>query len=254
MLCRQMYPKYGDLGDVAAAVKRSQTTLLQPTPLTVRGVFSTLHTIASQQGSGANNRRQNLVAGLLRSCAREAETKYLVRTLVQNLRVGAGWRSVLGPLCKAVMVHRSAGNGRRTGGISKGVIDEGVEKVLSAFHVCPNLGLIVKALLEGGPEGIEERCGFTPGVPVKPMLAKPSEGVQEALLNFRGLWEKGTAAAAARGGVGSSNKTSSSSGDGSAAAGVLGVRVSAEWKYDGQRAQIHMLEDKTVRRGLRGGR
>jgi len=34
------------------------------------------------------------------------ETKYLVRTLVQNLRVGANWRSIVGALAKATLLHR----------------------------------------------------------------------------------------------------------------------------------------------------
>jgi hypothetical protein len=29
-----------------------------------------------------------------------------VRTLVQNLRVGANWRSVVGPLARATLLHR----------------------------------------------------------------------------------------------------------------------------------------------------
>jgi hypothetical protein len=142
------------------------------------------------------------------------------------------------------------------------VIDEGVEKVLAAYHVCPNLGLIVRALLEGGPEGLEERCGVTPGVPVKPMLAKPSEGVQQALETFRGLWEKGVVAAASTaaagggggGGVGPSSSSSSrrsrggdDTGGGAGGGGGGGVAVLAEWKYDGQRAQIHVMENKSVR-------
>jgi hypothetical protein len=34
------------------------------------------------------------------------ETRYLVRTLVQNLRVNANWRSVIGALARAIVLHR----------------------------------------------------------------------------------------------------------------------------------------------------
>lgn len=61
--------------------------------------------MASDSGPGSARRRQSLVLGLLRAC-RDVETKYLVRTLVQNLRVGANWRSVLPPLAKAAVMHR----------------------------------------------------------------------------------------------------------------------------------------------------
>ncbi|KAF6259490.1 ATP-dependent DNA ligase [Scenedesmus sp. NREL 46B-D3] len=102
---RELYNSMGDLGDVAQACRRKQSSLLPPPPLTVAGVFAALHSLAGQSGPGAAGRRQSTVAKLLR-CCRDVETKYLVRTLVQNLRVGAGWRSVLGPLAKAALLHR----------------------------------------------------------------------------------------------------------------------------------------------------
>lgn len=36
---------------------------------------------------------------------RDCETRYLVRTLVSNLRVGANWRSVIGALARATLLH-----------------------------------------------------------------------------------------------------------------------------------------------------
>ena len=42
-------------------------------------------------------------------CREGAETRFLVRTLVQNLRVGANWRSIIGALARAVQMHRCLG-------------------------------------------------------------------------------------------------------------------------------------------------
>ena len=39
---------------------------------------------------------------------RDCETRYLVRTLVSNLRVGANWRSVIGALARAALLHSEA--------------------------------------------------------------------------------------------------------------------------------------------------
>ena len=39
---------------------------------------------------------------------RDCETRYLVRTLVSNLRVGANWRSVIGALARATLLHSEA--------------------------------------------------------------------------------------------------------------------------------------------------
>ena len=46
-----------------------------------------------------------LVASSRPAWRRDCETRYLVRTLVSNLRVGANWRSVIGALARATLLH-----------------------------------------------------------------------------------------------------------------------------------------------------
>ena len=60
---------------------------------------------------------------------REHETKFLVRTLVSNLRVGANWRSVIGAMARAVVLHRE---GPR---VSKARLDAAATAASEAFHV-----------------------------------------------------------------------------------------------------------------------
>ena len=45
---REMYNELGDLGDVAAACKRTQQMLVRPAPLTVAGVMATLRGISTE--------------------------------------------------------------------------------------------------------------------------------------------------------------------------------------------------------------
>jgi hypothetical protein len=41
--------------------------------------------------------------------------------------------------------------------------DAAAKAALEAFHLCPNLEILVPALLEGGPGELQRRCSLTPG-------------------------------------------------------------------------------------------
>jgi DNA ligase-1 len=66
----------------------------------------------------------------------------------------------------------------------------------------PNYDLVIPALLEDGIERLQDHCKLTPGVPLKPMLAKPTKAIGEVLDRFE-------------------NK-----------------KFTCEYKYDGERAQV----------------
>lgn len=80
-----------------------------------------------------------------------------------------------------------------------------------AYSRCPSFDEVIPALLAHGPEGLNQHVGFKPGVPVKPMLAKPASGVSEVLDRFSA------------------------------------APFTCEYKYDGERAQIHLLEGGGVK-------
>lgn len=88
---------------------------------------------------------------------REEEPKYIVRTLISNLRVGANWRSVLPGLARAFVYHEKGMS------VSKAELDAASASVTEAFHMCPNLDLLIQALRDGGLQELHRRCTLKAG-------------------------------------------------------------------------------------------
>jgi DNA ligase 1 len=82
------------------------------------------------------------------------------------------------------------------------------EIVKGVFSELPSYDIVVPALLEGGWKNLREKCKLTPGVPLKPMLAKPTKSISEVLDRFENR------------------------------------EFTCEYKYDGERAQIHFIPGK----------
>ncbi|KAL8161820.1 hypothetical protein V2J09_013309 [Rumex salicifolius] len=214
---REMYNNLGDLGDVAQECRQTQSLLVPPSALLIRDVFSTLQKISLQTGNGSTAKKKSLIVGLLRSC-REKEIKFLVRTLVRNLRIGAMMKTVLPALAQAV------GMNSVNFSYTQGTIDNLKEKlqslsttVIESYNLLPSLDVLVPSLMSKGMEFSSNTLEMVPGIPIRPMLAKITNGVAQVVTLFK-------------------NKS-----------------FTCEHKYDGQRAQIHKLADGSVRIFSRNG-
>ena len=163
---------------------------------------------AKTDGDKSAERKRTLIRKLLVS-ARESEAGYIVRGLQGKLRVGLAQATVLTALAHAALAHEEAAAGRPPPSAERLAEADAVLKAV--YSECPSLDLIVPALLEGGVLALPARCHFVPGVPVKPMLSKPTHGIAEVLDRFSDC------------------------------------EFTCEYKYDGERAQVHVLEDGSVR-------
>ncbi|XP_067330679.1 DNA ligase 1 isoform X2 [Channa argus] len=209
----------GDLGLVAESSRSNQRMMFQPASLTAGGVFRKLKEIASMSGNSAMNKKIDIIKGLFVAC-RFSEARYIVRSLAGKLRIGLAEQSVLSALSQAVCLTPPGQ------GIPPAVIDAGKgmsaesrrawieEKSLilkQTYCEMPNYDVLIPVLLKEGIDQLPNHCKLTPGVPLRPMLAHPTKGVGEVMKKFDE------------------------------------AAFTCEYKYDGERAQIHILESGEVR-------
>ncbi|KAI0756952.1 ATP-dependent DNA ligase [Daedaleopsis nitida] len=202
--------KEGDLGLVAMNSKNSQKTLFKPKPLTLPTVFKNLKEIAMSSGHSSQNKKVSIITKLLASCQGQ-EAKYIIRSLEGKLRIGNAERTVLVALAHAaVFAEQESSNKRLNKEKLAARLEEASGIIKQVYSELPNYDLVIPALLNVGIDKLREECMLTPGVPLKPMLAKPTKAIGEVLDKFEGK------------------------------------KFTCEYKYDGERAQVHKLEDGTI--------
>lgn len=151
--------KKGDLGSAAAVLiaKRKQVILFKE-ELTVEKVFSTFQKIASAEGEGSVDKKIALLSELLSNATPE-EAKYIVRTVMGELRIGVGEGIVRDAISKAFSVPS--------------------ELVERAYAILNDFGEVAEAALKG-PEALRS-VKLVPGRPLKVMLYHKAESIKEAL-------------------------------------------------------------------------
>uniref|UniRef100_A0A670YSF5 DNA ligase n=1 Tax=Pseudonaja textilis TaxID=8673 RepID=A0A670YSF5_PSETE len=199
----------GDLGIVAENSRTTQGTVFAPPKLGAAAVFGKLQAIGHMAGSSVTINIFSIVIKFFVHC----------RSLEGKLRIGLAEQSVLSALAQAVSLTPpgqkfppdvlDAAKGK-SADARKAWLDERALIVKQAFCELPNYNIIVPVLLEHGVESLPQYCKITPGIPLKPMLAHPTKGIGEVLKRFEE------------------------------------AAFTCEYKYDGERAQIHILENGEV--------
>ncbi|KII92898.1 hypothetical protein PLICRDRAFT_37700 [Plicaturopsis crispa FD-325 SS-3] len=233
---KSLWNKTGDVGDVAHTAKSNVRTLVAHSALQISTVYDSLLKIAQANGPGATKQKQAIAERLLIS-AKGEEIRFLARTLSQNLRVGAVRTSILTALARAMALtppldqsipldspfHISSDTVSKVQSVGenskKKMVDpfrdevnvrfnRAIDLLKRVFVQHPNFDHITCALLEAGLDGLADRVQLTVGIPLHPTLGSPTRSLDE-------IYER------------------------------LGdLSFAAEFKYDGQRAQIHAIKQE----------
>jgi DNA ligase 1 len=220
---KEDHKKIGDLGLVAAKSKSKQGQMFKPKALTVRGVHQGLLDIAKMEGHGSQDQKVRAINKLMASAdvssasktvdiekdkGGPSEAKFLVRFLEGKLRLGLAEKTVIVALAQAVVTHEASKKGGKLPSTDK--LAEGEAALKTVYSELPSYEVIIPAMLEHGIFNLHETCKLQPGVPLKPMLAKPTKSITEVLDRFEGK------------------------------------DFTCEYKYDGERAQIHYVAPEAL--------
>lgn len=202
------YHEEGDLGLVAQKSRSGQPPMFKSEPLDVDVVFENLTKIAKTTGKDSQARKILIIGKMLTACQpKSSEAKFLIRSLEGKLRIGLAEKTVLVGLAQALVNYEH----KLSKKIQPDTVSKAEDIIREAFSLIPNYEIIIRNAYKYGVFNLLEHCQLTPGVPLKPMLAKPTKSIGEVLDRFQG------------------------------------EEFTCEYKYDGERAQVHLLPSGEVR-------
>jgi DNA ligase-1 len=205
----QEWKKTGDLGQTAENIigKKKQATLFT-SELTVKKVFANLQKQATLEGQGTVSKKVKLIAELLTS-AKPKEAKYIIRTVLEDLRVGLGAGTVRDAIAWAFFGSEMGFQYDKTNNkievADREKYNAYIDSVQEAIDIANDFAIVAKKA-RSGLEGLKE-ISLEPGKPVKVMLYQKVKTLQDAFE-------------------------------------TVGKPAAFEYKYDGFRLQIHKHNGK----------
>jgi len=208
----ELWKNSGDLGTVAVELtkKKSQVTLFSQ-PLTIKKVFENLQKLATLEGAGTVDRKIQLASELLTS-ATPQEAKYILRSILGELRVGLGEGTVRDTIVWAFFGDRAGVKYDKTtnelaiSDEERKTYDEYVTLIQEAYDVANDFAQVARLAKEKGEAGLQN-ISLMPGKPVKVMLFQKAKDITDAF-------------------------------------SIVGKPAALEFKYDGFRLQIHKKAGK----------
>ncbi len=168
----EIFKKRGDLGLTAEELvkKKKQVTLFKK-KLTVEKVFENLQKIAFETGEGSQERKLNLIVELLVS-SQPKEAKYVVRTVLEELRVGVAEGIIRDAIVEAFLLK---GKEERK--------EELTQLVEYAWNILSDYGEVAKIAKEEGEEGLK-KVKVKIGRPIQVMLGLAAKNIEEVVKEF----------------------------------------------------------------------
>jgi len=159
----ERFKKIGDFGEIAEELseKRKQAALFAK-KLDVDKVFDNLVKILSIEGKGAIERKLDLVSELLASASGK-EAKYIIRTLLSDLRVGVSTPTIIHALAEAFFPDK----------------EDAAEKLQEAYDLSNDFAEIFDHAAKGELKELT-KVNIVPGKPINVMLAVKAKDINEA--------------------------------------------------------------------------
>ena len=207
------WKRHGDLGLVAEVlVKTKKQATLQSTKLTVKKVFDNIRKLAELEGEGTVERKTQLIAELLTS-AKPAESKYIVKTILGEMRIGVGEGAMRDAITWAFFGDKIGVKYTKEANDieveDREVYNQYLDAVQQAYDVTNEFAVVAKAARMKGLEGLKN-IGMQIGTPIQVMLALKADTIEEAFES-------------------------------------VGKPVVIEFKYDGFRIQAHKDEKGSIK-------
>ncbi len=150
----------GDLGLVAQEVaKKKKQSILFKKSLKIKKVYESIREIAKYTGKNSQDRKINNILELLNS-AEPSEARYVIRTILGELRLGTAEGILRDAISKAFEVDK--------------------ELVERDYNLITDFGRVAKIAKNDGNKGLK-KISLEIGTPTKAMLAEKSENLEKAL-------------------------------------------------------------------------
>jgi len=209
----KMFAKIGDLGDVAQEIikNKKQTTLGSNRKLTCELVHRKIRDLAELEGEGTVNKKVGLMSELLTS-ATPIEARFIVRTLLEQLRIGAAEGTIRDAIVwcffgdKFKIKYDKEKNELVLPEDTKKEYDIFLEKVQHGYDLTNDFAEIFTIIKEEGISGLD-KITLKAGKPLSVMLFQKVKDLKEAFE-------------------------------------VVGTPCALEYKIDGFRMQIHCNNGK----------